>query len=148
MTISDIIGRLKESLGAQAERHRNRPFLEATMAACALVAYADETVTFSERSQLDQALERLTQLKIFDPHEGVNVFDETIEALKADPDAGKTAVLARVRRFADDPEAARLLVRVCHAISWADGDVSADERARIDEVCATLGLAFEDCVAV
>ena len=147
MAISDIIESLKQSLGVKAEQHRNRPFLEATMAACALVAYADEDVSLSERFQLDQVLERLDALKIFDPHVGVNFFDEIVEALKDQPEAGKQAALERIRLFAGEPDSARMLVRVCHAISWADGEVSPAERARIDEVCAVLGQVYEECIA-
>ena len=147
MSIGDIIGRLKESLGAQAERHRNRPFLEATMAACALVAYADEDVSLSERFQIDQVLERLDRLKIFDPHDGVNFFNEVVEKLKDAPEEASETALRRIAGFAGDPESARMLVRVCHAVSWADGDVSEAERARIDEVCSVLGLVYEDAIA-
>ncbi len=147
MSISDIIESLKQSLGVRAEQHRNRPFLEATMAACALVAYADEDVSLSERFQLDQVLERLDQLTIYDPHTGVNFFDEIVSALKDEPEAGKQKALDRIRPFAHDPDSARMLVRVCHAISWADGEVSDAERARIDEVCAVLGQVYEDCIA-
>ncbi len=147
MSIGDFIGRLKGSLGAQAERHRNRPFLEATMAACALVAYADEDVSLSERFQIDQVLERLDRLKIFDPHDGVNYFNEVVEKLKAAPEQGTETALQRIAPFAGDPESARMLVRICHAISWADGEISDAERARIDEVCEVLGQVYEDAIA-
>ena len=147
MTIGDFLDRVKQGLGLQVSRQRNRPFLEAAMAACALVAYADEDVSLSERFQLDQVLERLEQLKAFDPHDGVNFFDEIVRELQEQPEAGKRAALERIGRFAGEPDAARLLVRVCHAISWADGEISDAERARIDEVCTVLGQDYEACIA-
>ena len=145
--MAGLLERLKGGIQAQAERHRNRPFLEATMAASALVAAADGTVSFSERHRIDQILESLDQLKIFDPHEAVNLFNDILASLAETPDQGREAALKRIARLAEDPEASRLMVRICCAISEADGEFSPPEREQIGIICATLGLSLEDCVA-
>ena len=142
--MSGLLANLMQGLQNQAERHRNRPFMEATMAACALVATADGTVSFSERHRVDQILERLDQLRVFDPHEAINLFDDFVEELKESPEAGRTAALERLAKIAEDRESSRLMIRICCAVSEADGEFSAAERQQIDTICRALGLALED----
>jgi len=57
----------RETLRNSLSRIRNRQFLDATMAATALVAMADGEVTFSELSALDAVLETIQDLQIYDP---------------------------------------------------------------------------------
>ena len=144
--MTGLLSRMKESIQGQAARHKNRPFLEATMAASALVAIADGTVSFSERARVDQILEGLDALKIFDPHDAINLFNGVIDALTEAPDKGRRQALARITRIAEDAEASRLMVRICCAISEADGEFSEPERQQIVEICAALGVRFEDCL--
>lgn len=142
--MSGLFANLMQGLQNQAERHRNRPFMEATMAACALVATADGTVSFSERHRIDQILERLDQLRVFDPHEAMNVFDDFIQELQDNPEAGRRAALQRLAKVAEDKDSSRLMVRICCAVSEADGNFSAAERRQIEAVCRALGLTLED----
>lgn len=142
--MSGLLANLMQGLQTQAERHRNRPFMEATMAACALVATADGTVSFSERHRVDQILERLDQLRVFDPHEAIDLFDDFVEELKESPEAGRTAALERLAKIAEDQESSHLLVRICCAVSEADGKFSTAERQQIEEICQALGLTLED----
>ena len=51
--LSSLIDNWQDAL----DRHRNRPFLEAAMAACAVIATDDGTVSFAERVRVDQILE-------------------------------------------------------------------------------------------
>jgi tellurite resistance protein TerB len=130
-----------ERLKQELARHRQRPFLEAAMAACALIASADDEVSFSERARMDAVLESLAELRIFDPHEAVDLFNARIEALQADRDAGRAAAFEAVRRGAVAEGAGVLIVRICVAISLADGKFVASERAMLGLICAALNLA-------
>ncbi len=132
-----------ERLKQELERHRRRPFLEAAMAACALIASADDEVSFSERARMDAVLESLAELRIFDPHQAVDLFNARIEALQADREAGRAEAFEAIRRGAADDGAAELLLRICVAISLADGDFVSSERAMLGLICATLNLAPE-----
>jgi len=132
-----------ERLKQELARHRHRPFLEAAMAACALIASADDEVSFSERARMDAVLESLAELRIYDPHEAVNLFDTRVAALRTDREAGQTAAFAAIRRGAGAPEAAELLLRICVAISLADGKFVSHERAMLGLICATLNLPPE-----
>ena len=62
--MSRFLNHLTKLYQDQVERYRNRPFLKATMAACALVAVADGKVSFSQRVRVDQILETLDKLKV------------------------------------------------------------------------------------
>ena len=145
--MASILERLKGSIHTQTEKHRNRPFLEATMAAAALVACADGTVSLSERVRIDQILERLDQLRVYDPHLGVDLFNQVADALAGDPGEGRALAFERIARVAGDPEAVRLMVRICCAVSEADGEFSPAERQMIEEICAELEVKLEDCLA-
>ena len=63
----------RETLRNSLSRMRNRQFLDATMAATALVATADGDVTFSELSALDNVLDSIQDLQIYDPHVAVDI---------------------------------------------------------------------------
>ncbi len=142
---------LFDRLKKEFERHRQRPFLEAAMAACALIASADNEVSFSERARMDAVLESLAQLRIFDPHVAVDLFNAQLDALQADRGAGQAAAFEAIRRGAADEDAAELLVRICVAMSLADGDFVSAERAMLGLICSSLNLppkAIEEAQAV
>ncbi|MBT3401948.1 MAG: tellurite resistance TerB family protein [Rhodospirillaceae bacterium] len=134
---STLFDRFRKEL----QRHRQRPFLEAVAAACALVATADGDVSFSERARLDAVVESLSELSLFDPHEVVDAFDEHVAVLSEDADGGHNKMLKRITSGTGKEGAADLLLRISVAMSLADGRDSADEHKVIDQICAALGLA-------
>ena len=129
-----------ERLKQELARHRQRPFLEAAMAACALIASADDEVSFSERARMDAVLESLAELRIFDPHQAVDLFNARLEGLQADRESGRAEAFEAIRRGASEEGAAELLVRICVAISLADGKFVSAERAMLGLICASLNL--------
>ena len=140
-----VLELLREGLKKRSARQRDRRFLEATMAASALVAYADGQVCFTERMRLDQILEQLRLLRAFDVHDAINQFNKVIEDLKADPEEGHARALDSVEVFAGDTASARLLVRVACHLSIADGDFSEAEQEQVAELCVQLDIRPEDC---
>jgi tellurite resistance protein TerB len=133
----------------ELRRHKQRPFLEAVAAACALVATADGEVSFSARARLDSVVESLSQLHVFDPHEVVDAFDENIARLSEDAD-GEATILAVIAAGTRAEGADDLLLRISAAMSLADGRDSADEREVIGKIYETLklpGSAVDDAYA-
>ncbi|MSO80744.1 MAG: hypothetical protein EXQ97_03755 [Alphaproteobacteria bacterium] len=59
------------------------------MAVCAFVAMDDGAVSFSERARMDAVLEGVSRLALFDQHDGVEMFNNHVEAF------GRDAVAAR-----------------------------------------------------
>lgn len=131
---------LLEDYQVQMERHRNRPFLEAAMAACALAACAGGEVTFSQRIRVDQILDTLERLKVFDPHEGVEIFNDFTRGIFRSPREGQRAAEHALEPYIRDPEAAALLVRICLAVAEAGGDKSLSQHIQVVMLCGLLGV--------
>ncbi|MGB0723678.1 MAG: TerB family tellurite resistance protein [Gammaproteobacteria bacterium] len=140
-----ILDSLINNLKTQLDRRRHRPFLRATMAACALVAAADGAVSLRERVRVDQVLDYLETLRIFDPHEGVELFNEFADAILATPREGHEHALAAIREEVDQhPESAELLIRVCIGVSKVDDHLPMVEQIEIVSLMQTLGVEVND----
>ena len=137
----------KLALNEQLQRYRNKPFLEAMMAATAFLALANEKVLLSERLALDYILENVKQLKLFDVHKAVNMFCDYGETIKNDYDLGKEKVFKAVTKFSGDKEKASLIIRACILIAKADGHFSDEEQKVVNELCRVLGMdSSEVCI--
>jgi tellurite resistance protein len=138
--MANIFRAARESMAGKLKRHRNKPFLEAMMAAAALLALADEEIVLTERLALDFVLENVNELKIFDVHQAINLFRDWCKEIKEDFGTAKKQVLKAVARFSGDKEKSSLLVRACILIAKADGDFNEPEQKVIDELCQVLCL--------
>lgn len=139
--MSSFLDSLRELYREQMKRYRNRAFLRAAMGACAWVATASGTVSLGERMRLDQVLETLDALKVFDPHEGVELFNEFVDALNASAQEGQQLIHTAIdEEVAEEPEKAGLLIRICLAVSETVEGVPAAERERILDLCRHLDL--------
>ena len=138
--MTSIFHAARASLAEKVERHRNKHFLEAMMAATALLALADREIVLSQRLALDFILENVKELKVFDVHQAVNLFREYGEEVQEDFNKAKEKVLKSVAKFAGDQQKAALLVRGCILIAKADGDFSEPEQKIVDELCRVLCL--------
>jgi tellurite resistance protein TerB len=124
----------------QMARHHNRPFLEAVMSAAALVCAADGQVTFPERMRLDQIIEAIKQLDVFDPHEAIDLFNDYTAAIQEDSKLGREAAFQRIEPVADNPETASLILRVCIGILEVEGEDNLTEQIEIVSLCSRLGI--------
>ncbi len=138
--MSGLLENLKDQYHTLIERHHNLPFLKATMAACALVATADGDVSFSERVRVDQIIETLEHLQVYDPHEAVNIFVDFCDAILAVPSEGHPKVLSQLDLVKDNPETASLLVKICLAVAEANGETSVVDQIEIVTLCSYLGI--------
>lgn len=130
----------RAALAIELEKFRNRQFLEATMAASALVAAADGDVNITELNVIDQALEAIHELNIYDPHDAVDIYRDYADGLYKNPPATREKALKAVEKIAGDAHAARLLIKVCVAIGKSDEDFSDEEKAVISEICEAVAL--------
>ena len=137
----------KLALNEQLQRYRNKPFLEAMMAATAFLALAHDKVLLSERLALDYILANIKELRLFDVHKAVNMFSDYGEAIKNDYDSGKEKVFKAVTKFSGDKAKGSLIIRACVLIAKADGHFSEAEQQAVDELCRVLGVdASEVCM--
>jgi len=136
----DFIKNLAQDLKLQLKRHEHRLFLRGAMAASALVANADGHISLSESGRLDQILEVVEKLKIFAPHDAIELFNAYVDDIREDHEAGRDRALKAVRSAGRELEDVTLLIKICVAISLADGQVPDDERREIEAICGILGV--------
>ena len=142
--MADFFRSARAALTRELERLRNRQFLEATMAASALVVMADGELKFSELNTIDRLRESIRELKSYDAHVAVDLCRDYADAIGEDFERGKASALSAVTKLAGDQEAGRLVMQMCIAIAKSDGDFSASELALIRELCHALGLDPSD----
>ena len=138
--MSGLLKNFTHLFNESQEKRQNRPFLKAAMAACAMVSMSKGQVNFCDRIRLDQILSTLDRLKIFDPHEGVGIFNDFITKIRTSPKDGHKEALAAVKEVATDKATAELIVRLCLAISLSDGKTSMVEQIEIVSFCSLLGV--------
>jgi len=138
--MSEVVRSIVSTIREELVKHRNKPFLEAAMAVAAYVAMADGKVSFSERSRLDAILETIEALRIYDPHDAVDLFNELAGDLEEDTVTAHESVFEAVVPFASEPIQARLLLRIGHAVAHADGAFSQAECSRLKDICRALAL--------
>jgi tellurite resistance protein len=143
--MSGLISNLIENYNAHMQRQKNRPFLEGVMAACALVATADGKVSFGDRVRVDQIMQTLENLKVFDPHDGVNLFNEYSDLILEHPATGHETAFMAVEKVAREPENGNLMVRICMAICDANGCNRIADQIEIVTLCSRLGLDPSNC---
>lgn len=142
--MAGFLSTLIDEYHTEIERHRNRPFLKATMAACALIAISDGEITLSERIRVDQIVDTLDALKVFDPHEAVDLFNDFTAAICKSPKGGREEAIEAIKAVSENRETAALLVRVCLAISEARGPRSLVKQIEVVMLCGLLNIEPRD----
>jgi tellurite resistance protein TerB len=143
-SMSKVIQRARSLLAKHKERTRDRQFLDAAMAASALVAGADGEVSLAELLSRDEILARVEALQAFDSNAAVDSFRAFLDGIEADPEKGTAAALEAVAKFGDDAEMAQLLLRAAMAIAKADAEFSSEEQLVIAGLCEALGMESVD----
>lgn len=133
----------RETLNTEITKFKSKDLLEAVVAGCALVAYADGNVTSEEKQKMMGFLRTSDQLKVFDTGDVIKIFQKYVEKFEFDNTIGVGEVMQAVGNFRGKPQA-QLVVRVCCAIGAADGDFDAKEKAVVRRMCSELGLNPSD----
>ncbi len=108
------------------------------MAAAALVACAQGSLSGAKREAVAAALERMDTRKAIDLAAARNLFNSFANGIRSQPGLGRTAALRAVAAIAGDAESAERLLRICRAVSHAHGAPSARDAAVIEEICTIL----------
>lgn len=128
------------TLKTKTAQFKNATFRDATMGICALVATADGNVDDSEKQAIGSLITSLEALKVFPPADLIAKFNEYCEAINKDKVFGPitvSAVVAKIKGKGEQPDVA---LQVALAIANADGNFDDKEKARVKEICRTLGL--------
>lgn len=130
----------KASVEEAVTRFKNKDFLEAVVAGCALVAASDGKIDASEKQKMAGYIERSAELKVFDMKDVIKAFNSYADSFEFDYTIGKAEAMKAVAKLKGKDEAARLLIRVCSAIGMTDGDFDDSEKVIVREMCQELGL--------
>lgn len=132
------------SLAEMIERYEHQDFLESVCGACALVATANARVELAQRVRFDQVIKLLSRLHCFETHQVTERFDEDIAALKTDRAATQKAILRKVKDTIKSKADKELILKVCWAMSRADGEVDRKEQEMVELIAKELGLNLRE----
>ena len=131
---------VRSKLATEVSKFKNRDFMEALVAGCALVSAADGNISSSEKQRMTGFIQNSDELKVFDLNDVITSFNNYCQKFEFDTEIGKAEALRAVGKARTKPDAARLLVRVCCAIGSSDGNFDDSERAMCRIICNELGL--------
>ena len=128
---------------ARTVRTDPRSLLEATMAAAALIAGADDTATLDE-SALPAVLGGNAALRSCDPWMAAALFRRYAEQIRIGPDHGRARALHALSLVAGRPAEAGFVLRAGAVLGRGQGGLSDRAAARIKELCPVLGIAARE----
>ena len=117
------------------------------MATAAFVAATDEVVGLGHRHTLDQILDGVERLKAFEVQAAVTLFDDYVQHFRSAPDRARTRALKAISAVSDNSDTAALLLRIAEAMARAEGEVSAEARARVDRIARGLGVTAPGAIS-
>lgn len=138
------IAAARETLATEVTKFKNREFMDAVVAGCALVAAADGSISSAEKQKMTGYIQNSSELKVFDLKEVIQSFQDICGKFEFDNEIGRAEALKIIGKLRGKDEAGRLLVRVCCAIGGSDGSFDEKERAVCRNICTELGLNAAD----
>jgi tellurite resistance protein TerB len=142
--VKDWLNQQKTLAQESITRFKNKDFLDAVVAGCALVAAADGHIDAKEKETMAGFIQRNDDLKVFDMTTVIETFNKFASSFEFNAMIGKGEALRAVHKIRANEEAAKLLIRVCCAVGMTGGDLDDNERAVIREICFELRLNPND----
>lgn len=144
MSFDTFLSRLKSKaseLKTEALKYKNKDFLNAAMAGCALVAMADGSVSAEEKQKMIRFIESNDALSVFTTSDVIKAFQEFVGQLEFDKDIGEAKAYQALLKMKSNEGAARLLVRMVIAVAASDGNFDAKEQDVASKIIRELGLS-------
>lgn len=130
----------RDKLVAEVGKFKNREFMEAVVAGCALVAAADGDISSEEKKKMIGFIQSSDELKVFELNQVIDTFNKICSKFEFDAAIGKAEALKLIGALRKNQDASRLMVRVCCAVGSADGAFDATEKAVVSQICRELAL--------
>jgi tellurite resistance protein TerB len=130
----------REALTTEVSKFKNKNFMEATAAACAMIAAADGEVSSSEKMKMTGFINNSPELKVFNLSDVIKAFNDSVSKFEFDYQIGQAEALKVINKIKGNDGATRLLVRVACAIGASDGNFDQKEKAACRQICLELGL--------
>jgi tellurite resistance protein TerB len=136
----DKLTQMGKGLKDEALRFKNRSFMEACTAGCAIIANADGVVTPDEKRKMMGFMQTSDVLSLYETTDVIASFEKHCKPYDFDAQIGEAQALKAVAVLRSKPAEARLLVRACCVIAAADGNFDVNERDAVKRMCGELGL--------
>lgn len=130
----------KQGLTEQVKKFKNKDFLDAVVAGCAVVAAADGSINDDEKQKMIGYINRSEELKVFEISDVIARFNHYIGNFEFSAMIGKQEALKAISKFSSKPEIGRIIVAVCCAVGAADGSFDDKEKLAAREICSALNL--------
>lgn len=130
----------RAALTTEVAKFKNRNFMEATAAACAMIAAADGEVSSAEKMKMSGFINNSPELKVFNLSDVIAAFNDSVGKFEFDFQIGQAEALKTINKIKGNDGASRLLVRVACAIGASDGNFDDKEKAACRLICLELGL--------
>ena len=132
--------RQTESARNVVSKYMGKDLTEALVAGSALVATADGIIDPSEREKLIEYFRTSQEMRGININEVDSRFNYYVQRIQSDQMMGKAEALRAIGKLASKPDAARLVVRLCCAIGFADGEFAPVEKRIVEEISREVNL--------
>ena len=144
MSFFDSIKKMGKDASAkvtsEVAKFKNKDFLNAVVAGCALVAAADGSISSAEKQKMLGFINSSDELKVFGADEVIAAFNNVVSKFDFDHKINKTKTLKVISKIKSDVAASKLMIRVCCIIGASDGDFDAAEKSIVVLICRELGI--------
>ncbi|MNI13745.1 Tellurite resistance protein TerB [compost metagenome] len=130
----------KVGLTDQVKKFKNKDFLDAIVAGCAIVAASDGSISDEEKQKMVGYISRSDELKVFEISNVIARFNHFVGNFEFSSMIGKQEALKVIAKYSSKPEVGRIIVAVCCAVGAADGNFDDKEKIAAREICNALNL--------
>ena len=138
--LKDNASSARQGLLNEVNKYKNREFMEAVVAGCAIVAAADGDISGSEKQKMIGFMQNSDELKVFKVEDIITFFGQVAGKFEFDREIGRAEALKVIGRLKKNESAARIMVRVCCVVGGSDGTFDDAEKKAVRSICAELGL--------
>ncbi|NVK19744.1 MAG: TerB family tellurite resistance protein [Methylocystaceae bacterium] len=132
------------SLAEHIERYEHQDFLESVTGVCALVSSSNGNVGPQERARFKEVVRLLSRLKCYEADDVLDQFNQDLKNIKNNAADAEKAVLQKVKGTIKSKSDKELILKICWAMSRADGNVDRKEEVMIETIAKELGLNQRD----
>ncbi|MFC4599279.1 tellurite resistance TerB family protein [Cohnella hongkongensis] len=143
-TFAQRLASMKQGLKDQVTKFKNKDFMDAVVAGCAIVAAADGSISSEEKQKMIGYIQHNEELKVFETAKVIERFNFYTGNFDFDAMIGKAEAMKPIVKLKDKPEISRIVISVCCAIGAADGDFDEQEKSVVREICRAVNLNPSD----
>jgi tellurite resistance protein TerB len=138
--LKSMTSKASSEIADQFNRVKNKDVMEAVVASCTYVAYADGRITSEEKNKMLGFLQHTECLRMYKTDDVIETFGKFTRKFEFDQDIGKSEVFNALAKVKEHNEK-ELVVRACVIIANSDGNFDQSEKKAVEEICGKFGLS-------